>query len=229
MKTNFTTIYIIMIAVHGNIGAGKSTLLKQLAMLDEQFIIYLEPVETWTSCENMLNLFYTDPYAYAFKFQTLALITRLKQYSEYVENKENKIMIWERGSESDIIFKTLLTKKGYLTKLDNDILGNAYKPKAILNIYIRVSPEVCLNRILKRGRMEEVDISYEYLKELHDEHEKVFKNCYIVDGENIDINDVYLQIKRSIREGRRGGGDVEKNICLCKVAPLNEHDERGAT
>ena len=183
-----------MIAVHGNIGSGKSTLIKRLSMIDERFKIYLEPVETWQSVGDLLNLLYSDPYTYAFKFQTLALITRLKQYSEFVDNKDNKIMVWERGCESDKIFQSILTKRGYLTQLDNDILKESYKPIATLNIYIRTPPEVCLHRILSRGRTEENNISFEYLNELHEEHEKVFKDCYIVDGENIDIKDILKKI-----------------------------------
>lgn len=191
-----------MIAVHGNIGSGKSTLIKRLSMMNETYVAYLEPVATWQKC-NLLNLLYCDPQQYAFKFQTLALITRLKQYSEFIENKNNKIMLWERGTESDKIFQTILQKHKFLTSLEIDILNEGYKPKALLNIYIRVSPEVCLHRILSRGRNEEKDISYKYLKELHDEHERQFKDCYTIDGENVDINEVIKMI-----EGARLGSDI---------------------
>jgi deoxyguanosine kinase len=187
-----------MIAVHGSIGSGKSTLIKQISMFDERYIAYLEPIDTWTN-SGLLDLFYKEPFHYAFKFQTLALITRLKQYSEFVENKNNNnIMIWERGSESDKIFQNILTKHGYLSQLDNDILKESYKPTATLNIYIRTPPEVCLHRILSRGRPEEKNISFEYLNELHEEHEKVFKDCYTVDGENIDIIDIIEKINESL-------------------------------
>jgi deoxyadenosine/deoxycytidine kinase len=183
-----------MIAIHSNIGGGKSTLIKRLSMIDERFKIYLEPIDIWRSVGDLLNLLYSDPYTYAFKFQTLALITRLKQYSEFVENKDNKLMIWERGCESDKIFQSILTKRGYLTQLDNEILKESYKPIARLNIYIRTPPEVCLHRILSRGRREEENISFAYLQELHDEHEKVFTNCFIIDGENIDIQAIIKKI-----------------------------------
>lgn len=186
-----------MIALHGNIGSGKSTLIKQIAMLDERYIPYLEPVDTWQNI-GLLHLLYKAPYTYAFKFQTLALLSRLKQYSEFIDNKNNNIMIWERGCESDKIFQKILTKHGYLSQLDNDILQESYKPRATLNIYIRTPPEVCLHRILSRGRTEENNISFEYLQELHEEHDKVFKDCYTVDGENINIIDIIEKINESL-------------------------------
>jgi len=191
-----------MIAFHGSIGSGKSTLIKRLSMMNETYVAYLEPVEIWQD-SGLLNLLYTDPAGYAFSFQVLALLTRLKQYSEFIENKTNKIMLWERGIESDKIFQNVLKEHKFISSLEIDILNASYKPKALLNIYIRVSPEVCLHRILSRGRNEEKDISYKYLKELHDEHERQFKDCYTIDGENVDINEVIKMI-----EGARLGADI---------------------
>ena len=186
-----------MIAVHGNIGSGKSTLIKRLSMMNNKYIAYLEPVQTWQD-SGLLKLLYCDPEQYAFTFQVLALLTRLKQYSEYAENKENNIMIWERGIESDKIFQNILTRHKFISSLEIDVLNASYKPKALLNIYIRTPPEVCLQRILSRGRDEEKDINYIYLKELHDEHEEVLKNCYVIDGENINIEDVMQKIGEAI-------------------------------
>jgi len=186
-----------MIAVHGNIGSGKSTLIKRLSMMNDKYIAYLEPVQIWQE-SGLLNLLYTDPEGYAFSFQVMALLTRLKQYSEFIENKNNKIMLWERGIESDKIFHNVLTKHKFISSLEIDILNTSYKPKALLNIYIRTPPDVCLHRILQRGRPEEKDITYIYLKELHDEHEEVLKDCYVIDGENINIEDIVQKIEAAL-------------------------------
>jgi len=186
-----------MIAFHGNIGSGKSTLIKRLSMMNETYIAYLEPVQTWQD-SGLLNLLYTDPEGYAFSFQVLALLTRLKQYSEFIENKNNNIMLWERGIESDKIFQNVLKEHKFISSLEIDILNTSYKPKALLNIYIRTPPDVCLHRILQRGREEEKDITYIYLKELHDEHEKVLTDCYVIDGENINIDDVIQKIEAAV-------------------------------
>ena len=186
-----------MIAFHGSIGSGKSTLIKRLSMMNDTYIAYLEPVEIWQD-SGLLNLLYTDPVGYAFSFQVLALLTRLKQYSEFIENKTNKIMLWERGIESDKIFQNVLKEQKCISSLEIDILNASYKPKALLNIYIRTPPEVCLQRILSRGRPEEKDITYKYLQELHDEHERVLTDCYVIDGENINIVDVIQKIGEAV-------------------------------
>jgi deoxyadenosine/deoxycytidine kinase len=186
-----------MIAFHSNIGGGKSTLIKRLSMMNETYIAYLEPVEIWQD-SGLLNLLYTDPAGYAFSFQVLALLTRLKQYSEFIENKTNRIMLWERGTESDKIFQNVLKEQKCISSLEIDILNASYKPKALLNIYIRTPPEVCLQRILSRGRPEEKDITYKYLQELHDEHERILTDCYVIDGENINIVDVIQKIGEAV-------------------------------
>jgi deoxyadenosine/deoxycytidine kinase len=186
-----------MIAFHGSIGSGKSTLIKRLSMMNETYVAYLEPVEIWQD-SGLLNLLYTDPEGYAFSFQVLALLTRLKQYSEFIENKTNRIMLWERGTESDKIFQNVLKEHKFISSLEIDILNASYKPKALLNIYIRTPPAVCLQRILQRGREEEKDITYKYLQELHDEHERILTDCYVIDGENINIVDVIQKIGEAV-------------------------------
>jgi deoxyadenosine/deoxycytidine kinase len=182
-----------MISFIGNIGAGKSTLIKTLSMMNERYIPYLEPIEIWQD-SGLLDLLYKDPEGYAFSFQVLALLTRLNQYNEFSKNKENKIMLWERDIESDVIFHNVLKEQKCISSLEIDILNHSYKPKPLLKIYIRTAPEVCLHRILSRGRPEEKNITYEYLQKLHNEHEKLIKDCYVIDGENIDINEVIKKI-----------------------------------
>lgn len=39
-------------------------------------------------------------------------------------------------------------------------------------VYIRTKPEVVYERMLQRGREEEEKVPFEYLKDLHDVHEK---------------------------------------------------------
>ena len=107
-------------------------------------------------------------------------------------------MLWERGIESDKIFQNVLKEQKCISSLEIDILNASYKPKALLNIYIRTPPEVCLQRILSRGRPEEKDITYKYLQELHDEHERILTDCYVIDGENINIVDVIQKIGEAV-------------------------------
>ena len=62
-------------------------------------------------------------------------------------------------------------------------------------IYIRSSPNKCLERILNRGRTNELSISLEYLQKIHDLHEETYKKA-LNDGLNIiciDIEDKTIE------------------------------------
>ncbi len=71
-------------------------------------------------------------------------------------------------------------------------------------IYIRTSPETCMNRIITRGRKEELNsISLEYLQSIHNYHESWLINniksislyrpkyIFVIDG-NQSFDDVCL-------------------------------------
>ena len=60
----------------------------------------------------------------------------------------------------------------YWFDLMNDNVGMAYEGI----IYLKVSPEKCHERILKRGRSEETDIPLDYLKQIDGKHEDWIKN-----------------------------------------------------
>lgn len=49
-------------------------------------------------------------------------------------------------------------------------------------IYLRTTPEVCLQRMHKRGRKEEAGVGLDYLNKIHDLHEKWLGNGFIVEG-----------------------------------------------
>ena len=58
-----------------------------------------------------------------------------------------------------------------------------------LYVYLRSSPEKCLDRIKQRGRLEERDVDLEFLEDLHQRHEKLYKKLDARD-EKILILDV---------------------------------------
>ena len=92
----------MIISLDGNIGAGKSTL---LAEIRKQLPVYVvdEPVGQWTALKNaegtnLLELFYKDKKRWAYTFQNCAILTRLKNIQDAVENNPSeKVFITERS------------------------------------------------------------------------------------------------------------------------------------
>jgi len=174
-----------VIFVEGNIGSGKSKFLSQIETYygDECQVIY-EPVDTWTSLKdergvNVLDHFYKDPHKYAYTFQNIAFMSKIKKLDEIDYSK--KYVFVERSIWSD---KYIFATNCYLSKLMNEIEYQVYniwfnwiekvcsKPETVRFIYLRCSPETSLTRINKRGRVEETSIPLEYLRQIHDRHEE---------------------------------------------------------
>jgi len=47
--------------------------------------------------------------------------------------------------------------------------------KSNMHIYLKINPDKCLNRIKERGRENEMDITLDYLNDIHELHEKAYK------------------------------------------------------
>ena len=92
------------------------------------------------------------------------------------ERNRNPRLPWEST-------KTLLF--GYLNWFE--WLSNMLELNGDAYIYLRTSPEKSYERIKKRDREEETDISFEYIKEIHLKHEqwlnKQQRNILILDGD----------------------------------------------
>jgi thymidylate kinase len=68
-------------------------------------------------------------------------------------------------------------------------------------VYLRSNPEICFNRIKKRGREAEKNIKIEYIKRIHELHEKNYeealknnKNIICIDVENKSVADICSEI-----------------------------------
>lgn len=89
---------IQIISIEGNIGSGKSTLLSNLKKYYnyEDTVIFLkEPVDEWSKIKDedgvtMLEKFYSNQTKYAFSFQMMAYISRLKLLKDTVDEIKNK-------------------------------------------------------------------------------------------------------------------------------------------
>jgi len=165
-----------MIFVEGNIGTGKSTFLK---MLSKDFKVILEPVDEWTSIrnsngKNLLEEFYADPSRNAYLFQSIAFRSRMKN----IVNQVDAIIERSIYTDRNVFAKTCL-EDGYISNIEwNDYIGwfdwlsDAFKIKPNGFIYLQCDPNISYERIKKRNRSGEGDISLDYLKKLHEKHEE---------------------------------------------------------
>jgi len=193
-----------IVSIEGNIGSGKSTLLKELKKcsdLNNKFVFVQEPVDEWnnikdSSGETIIQKFYANQEAYAFSFQILAYITRLRKILDAIEKNPDAVIISERSLETDrYVFAQMLYDEGKIREIDWIIYNywfNSFldKIKTNLIIYIKTSPDNCHKRITKRNRSGEV-IPIEYLENCDNYHNKWLKDSTIevitLNG-NTDIN-----------------------------------------
>lgn len=178
----------IIISLDGNIGAGKSTLLSEIRNRLHDVHIVDEPVGQWTCLKNaegksLLELFYEDKKRWAYTFQNCAILTRLKNIQDAVENldstiKEPQVIITERSVLTDKhVFAEMLYDTGDIDPLEWElyeswfnIFGKKFPVKGI--IYISTSANTSKDRIQIRNRQGEDKIGMDYLDALDYQHKK---------------------------------------------------------
>jgi deoxyadenosine/deoxycytidine kinase len=171
--------------IEGNIGSGKSTLLKMLQDLPNTETIQ-EPVDIWLSIKdnnnvNLLQTFYNDMERYSYMFQTMVFTTRVKVLNEpQIENTR----ISERSIWTDrYVFGRACIEDDKMNSIEKECyqewfswLETQFRPQPDGIIYVKCSPEKCLERINKRHRHEEDTIPLNYLSKLHNYHTDWFSN-----------------------------------------------------
>jgi deoxyadenosine/deoxycytidine kinase len=166
-------------------------------------------VDEWENIKDkkgltILEKFYSDQEKYAFSFQMMAYISRLKLLKDAFENNNDCIIITERSLLTDkMVFAQMLYDNKKIEDI-NYIIYLKWFETFIENyplekiIYIKCNPSICLKRINNRSRQGENNIPIEYLTECHLYHEKMMDqlhvNKLILDGD-IDIyyDDAKLQ------------------------------------
>jgi deoxyadenosine/deoxycytidine kinase len=224
---------IIVLSIEGNIGGGKSTLLQELRKKytndekDDVFVYFLkEPVDEWEKIKDeagvtMLENFYKDPKKYAFPFQMMAYVSRLKVFRDMLKHVKklnilNKkiVFVTERTLYTDkMVFAEMLYDSGNIEYINYQVylqLFDTSSEEVPLNkvVYIKTIPETCYSRILKRSREGESNISLEYLTNSSKYHdvmlekfidESICREQLILDG-NIDIYENKDQVDKWICE-----------------------------
>lgn len=185
----------IIISLDGNIGAGKSTLLAEIRNRLHDVHIVDEPVGQWTALKNaegknLLELFYEDKKRWSYTFQNCAILTRLKNIHEAVENldttlKGPQVIITERSVLTDKhVFAEMLRDSGDIDPLEWElyeswfnIFGKKHPVTAI--IYVSTSSSTSKERIQIRNRQGEDRIGLDYLDALDRQHHKWIENTNI--------------------------------------------------
>ena len=196
----------LIFSVDGNIGSGKSRLVEDLQEFykDRNDIHFVpEPVEEWHSVVDkdgtpILTNLYKNPKKYAFRFQMMAYISRLDLLRKAIKENKYKIIITERSVSTDKnVFAKMLYDDGKIEEDEYTIYNKwFYSFLDDINvsglIYVRASPNICSERVIKRNREGET-ISIDYLENCHKYHENWIngEKCtkYVIDADiNLDNN-----------------------------------------
>lgn len=185
----------IIISLDGNIGAGKSTLLAELRKRLHDVHVVDEPVGQWTALKNaegknLLELFYEDKKRWSYTFQNCAILTRLKNIQDAVENLDSTVkgphvIITERSVLTDKhVFAEMLRDAGDIDPLEWDLyeswfntFGKKHPVRGI--IYVSTSSTTSKERIKLRNRLGEENIGIDYLDALDNQHKKWIENTNI--------------------------------------------------
>lgn len=179
---------VSLVVISGNIGSGKTTLIDHLISStkgsDTKIIFVKEPREEWGT---ILDDFYADPKQHALSFQLHVLESRTKclqnafnEAEEVCKNGQQCIVLSERCHLTDALFAIQLFRSGvmdekqfdlYMRRLD-DI--QALIPAPDLHVYLKTDAQKCMERIHVRNIACELNISQEYLNNLHNLHERFF-------------------------------------------------------
>lgn len=182
----------ILISLEGNIGSGKSTLLKRLRELQPEWNFIDEPVEFWMNTRNekgesLIEVFYKDIKRWSYTFQNAAVLSRgiliRKALKEWAGTGKSPVFVMERCVETDkYIFAKMLYADGKLDKMEWELYNMWYTfiteqiPKMNVYVWIDTEPTVCFERIKKRAREGEDDISMDYLEKLDAIHKEWLLN-----------------------------------------------------
>jgi deoxyadenosine/deoxycytidine kinase len=177
------------ISIGGSIGSGKSTVLERLKQ--DGYTVFFEPIDQWKH----LSKFYQDKKRWSFTFQVEVL-------NSFSRCPEEGLVVCERSPwESYNIFSKMLVSSGDMNVDEFELYGKLYDAmawKPDLFIYLRTSPETCMERIKKRDRQCESNIDMGYLTYLNSMYDEVYNREYVCVDANRDHEEVYQTVKNII-------------------------------
>lgn len=161
----------LFIGIAGLIGAGKTTLATALGKhLD--LPVYYEPVDD----NAYLADFYRDTARYSFATQIYLLNRRFQQHQEIIWRGGGAVQ--DRTIYEDAVFaktlvdQNLLDERDYRTYLQLFRHMSNFMCRPNLIVYLDLTPETSMERVLERSRGVESGITLGYLTALHAEYER---------------------------------------------------------
>ncbi|XP_076843248.1 deoxyguanosine kinase, mitochondrial isoform X1 [Brachyhypopomus gauderio] len=193
------------VSIEGNIAVGKSTFAKFLNKAGQNWEVIPEPVTKWQNVEeatsqpvpspqqtasNLLEMMYQDPKRWSYTFQTFSCMSRLRTQLQPPPSRllqtTDAVQVYERSVYSDrYIFAQNMFELGCVNSTEwavyqdwHSFLVEQFGPKVQLEgiIYLRASPQTCMERLKQRGRVEEQGINLQYLESLHMQHDNWLLN-----------------------------------------------------
>jgi deoxyguanosine kinase len=202
------------LALEGPIGVGKTTLAQVLAReLNARLI--LEDGEQ----NPFLARFYEDPEKYAIPVQLYFLLTRFNQQRELLQRP-----LLEQATVADYLFaKDRIFAHLNLAPDELILYEQVYKlldsrmAKPDLVVYLLANVEVLAERLRRRNRDFERDISYEYLERVSTAYRDFFfyydeTPLLVVDTSEIDFVNNPRDLADLIREIDRAGQGVQHYV-----------------
>ena len=162
------------IAVAGNIGVGKTTL---TSLLSQRLQPFLEGV----SDNPYLSDFYSDMKRWSFHSQIFFLARRLAHHRKLLERPNSVIQDRTVYEDAEIFARNLyiqgdMSERDYATYTEMYRAVSSILPPPNLVIYLRAAVETLNNRIQKRNRLYEREISVDYLVRLNQLYEDWFEH-----------------------------------------------------
>ncbi|KAL4646624.1 deoxyguanosine kinase, mitochondrial-like [Arapaima gigas] len=189
---------ILRVSLEGNIAVGKSTFAKLLNAATKDWDVALEPVSKWQSVDtsqetvsNLLDIMYRDPQRWSYTFQTFSCMSRMRTQlqppaTHLLGSGGQPVQVFERSVYSDrYIFALTLFEMGCINATEwavyqnwHSFLLEQFAQRLELEgiIYLKAPPQMCLERLQRRGRDEEKDVKLDYLEKLHVQHENWLVN-----------------------------------------------------
>jgi len=202
------------IALEGPIGVGKTTLAQTLARaLNARLILEEEQQNPF------LARFYEDPEKYAISVQLYFLLTRYNQQRELLQRP-----LLEQGTVADYLFaKDRIFANLNLAPDELVLYEQVYKlldskmAKPDLVVYLLANVDVLAERLRRRNRDFERDISYEYLERVSTAYRDFFfyydeAPLLVVDTSEIDFVNNPNDLADLIREIDRAGQGVQHYV-----------------